>query len=108
MIEDKLTPAQRVKLARSSERPNIVDYIEALFTDFFPLAGDRRIGDDESILGGVALFHGMPVTVIGHRKGKNLEENIKYRFGMPNPEGYRKANRLFCRQKNLVDQSLHL
>lgn len=88
------TPAQRVKLARHPERPCVADYIQALCTDFLPLAGDRRQGEDESILGGVARFHGIPVTVIGHRKGKTLEENLRFRFGMPNPEGYRKAERL--------------
>ncbi len=89
-----LTAADRVKLARHKLRPNTYDYITALFTDFFPLHGDRLDKDDESILGGLAYFKGRPVTVIGHRKGRTLEENIKYNFGMPEPEGYRKVQRL--------------
>ena len=76
------------------QRPNITDYIQALFTDFFEQKGDRLCGEDAAILGGVALYHGRPVTVIGTRKGKTLEENLKCNFGMPNPEGYRKALRL--------------
>ena len=90
----ELTAAQRVSIARHPQRPNITDYIEALFTDFFEQRGDRLCGEDAAILGGVALFHGRPVTVIGTRKGKTLEENLKCSFGMPNPEGYRKALRL--------------
>ncbi len=89
-----LTAAQRVALARAAGRPGTVDYIHALFTDFFPQRGDRLCGEDESILGGAAFFHDRPVTVIGTRKGKDLEENLRFRFGMPNPEGYRKALRL--------------
>ncbi len=89
-----LTAAQRVAIARHPQRPNIRDYIDALFTDFFECRGDRLCGEDAAILGGVALYHGRPVTVIGTRKGKTLEENLKCNFGMPNPEGYRKALRL--------------
>ena len=89
-----LTAAERVVLARKTERPSTRDYIEAVIDDFIPLAGDRNKGEDESILGGIGFFRGKPVTVIGHQKGNDLEENIKYRFGMPNPEGYRKAIRL--------------
>ena len=85
---------QRVAIARHPQRPNITDYIQALFTDFFEQKGDRLCGEDAAILGGVALYHGRPVTVIGTRKGKTLEENLKCNFGMPNPEGYRKALRL--------------
>ena len=88
------TAAERVALARHPQRPTTRDYIEAIFDDFFPLAGDRKNGEDASILGGLAFFHGYPVTVIGHQKGRDLEENLKYRFGMPNPEGSRKAERL--------------
>ena len=90
----ELTAAQRVAIARHPQRPNITDYIGALFTDFFEQKGDRLCGEDGAILGGVALYHGRPVTVIGTRKGKTLEENLKCNFGMPNPEGYRKALRL--------------
>ncbi|MEA4964817.1 MAG: acetyl-CoA carboxylase carboxyltransferase subunit alpha [Oscillospiraceae bacterium] len=88
------TAAERVAIARHPQRPNISDYLDALFTDFFECKGDRLCGEDAAILGGIALFHGRPVTVIGTRKGKNLEENLKCNFGMPNPEGYRKALRL--------------
>ena len=90
----QITAAERVAIARNPQRPNITDYIDALFTDFFECKGDRLCGEDAGILGGVALFHGRPVTVIGTRKGKTLEENLKCNFGMPSPEGYRKALRL--------------
>ena len=89
------TPAQRVALARHAGRPGTADYIAALFTDFFECRGDRQCREDASILGGVALYHGRPVTVVGHRKGRDLSENLKCNFGMPGPEGYRKAQRLF-------------
>lgn len=88
------TPEEKVKLARHPERPGTADFIDALFTDFFEQRGDRLGGEDPSILGGIARFHGRPVTVVGHRKGKNLEENLRCNFGMPSPEGYRKAQRL--------------
>ena len=93
-MNTNLTAAERVAIARHPQRPNISDYIGALFTDFFECRGDRLCGEDAAILGGVALFHGRPVTVIGTRKGKTLEENLQCNFGMPNPEGYRKALRL--------------
>jgi acetyl-CoA carboxylase carboxyl transferase subunit alpha len=93
-MSETLTAAQRVAIARHPQRPNIRDYISALFPDFFEQKGDRLCGEDGAILGGVALFHGKPVTVIGTRKGKTLEENLACNFGMPNPEGYRKALRL--------------
>ena len=88
------TAAERVSIARHPQRPNITDYIDALFTDFFECKGDRLCKEDAAILGGVALYHDTPVTVIGTRKGKTLEENLKCSFGMPGPEGYRKALRL--------------
>ena len=88
------TPEDRVYLARHTGRPGTADFIQALFTDFFECKGDRLCREDPSILGGVALYHGLPVTVLGHRKGKNLEENMACNFGMPSPEGYRKAQRL--------------
>ena len=91
---NELTAAQRVSIARNPHRPNIVDYIDALFPDFFECRGDRLCGEDAAILGGVAMFHGRPVTVIGTRKGRNLKENVACNFGMPGPEGYRKALRL--------------
>lgn len=89
-----LTPAERVRLARIPGRPGVRDYIQALFEDFFELKGDRQCREDASILGGIARYHGIPVTVLGHRKGKNLTENLTCNFGMPGPEGYRKAQRL--------------
>ena len=90
----ELTPADRVFLARHQGRPRIDEYIQALFTDFFEQRGDRECSDDPSILGGIARYKGVPVTVIGHRKGSTLEENMHFRFGMPEPDGYRKALRL--------------
>lgn len=90
----RYTPEEKVKIARHPERPGTADFIENLFTGFFEQRGDRLCGEDGSILGGIAWFHGRPVTVIGHRKGKNLEENLVCNFGMPSPEGYRKAQRL--------------
>ena len=89
-----LTAEDRVFLARHPERPHIDEIISALFTDFFEQRGDRQCKEDPAILGGVARFHGMPVTVIGHRKGSTLDENLACNFGMPGPEGYRKALRL--------------
>ena len=85
---------KRVLLARDKNRPNIVDYTEALFDDFLELRGDRLGGEDPAVYGGIAFFEGRPVTVIGHRKGRSLQENLTCNFGMPNPEGYRKALRL--------------
>lgn len=94
MNKETQTAYERVLQARSKERAGIMDYIEALFTDFVELKGDRLGKEDESIVGGIAMFHKIPVTVIGHRKGKSTEENVKYNFGMTSPEGYRKALRL--------------
>ena len=93
-MANDLTPAQRLALARRPDRPGTAEFIRNLFTAFFEQKGDRLCADDPSILGGVALFHGRPVTVLGHRKGKDLEENLRCNFGMPGPEGYRKAQRL--------------
>ena len=90
----QLTPEQKVLMARYPRRPKIDHYIDALFTDFFTQRGDRQCREDTSILGGIALFHGRPVTVIGHKKGANIEENMACNFGMPGPEGYRKALRM--------------
>ena len=83
-----------VYLARHPKRPKASDYIEALFPDFMELHGDRLFGDDGACQGGLASFHGIPVTVLAQSKGKTLEENMKRNFGMLNPEGYRKALRL--------------
>ena len=88
------TAAERVALARHPDRPGTPEFIGALFTDFFEQRGDRLCGDDRAILGGAALFHGRPVTVLGTRKGRTIEERVACRFGMPSPEGYRKVQRL--------------
>ncbi|HBI03595.1 MAG TPA: acetyl-CoA carboxylase carboxyl transferase subunit alpha [Paenibacillaceae bacterium] len=93
-IYGNLTPWQRVQMARHPERPTTLDLIKDLCTDFVELHGDRLFGDDSAIVGGVARFNGIPVTVIGHQKGKDTKENIARNFGMPHPEGYRKALRL--------------
>lgn len=85
---------ERVQLSRRNDRPVGSDYIRALFTDFVELHGDRCFADDRAVIGGIALFHGMPVTVIAQAKGSNTKENIDRHFGMPSPEGYRKALRL--------------
>ena len=92
--EEKLTAWQRVELSRRKDRPVGSDYIDALFTDFVEFHGDRYFADDKAIIGGVARFHGMPITVIAQAKGRNTKENIERNFGMPEPEGYRKALRL--------------
>ncbi|ANB56539.1 acetyl-CoA carboxylase, carboxyl transferase, alpha subunit [Anoxybacillus sp. B7M1] len=89
-----LTPWDRVQIARHPNRPTTLDYIERLFTNFLECHGDRLFGDDEAIVGGIAKYHGLPVTVIGHQRGKDTKENIRRNFGMPHPEGYRKALRL--------------
>ncbi|WP_096189706.1 acetyl-CoA carboxylase carboxyl transferase subunit alpha [Evansella halocellulosilytica] len=93
-IYGNLNPWERVQIARHSQRPTTLDYIERVFTDFLELHGDRLHGDDEAIVGGVAKFDGKPVTIIGHQRGKDTKENIRRNFGMPHPEGYRKALRL--------------
>lgn len=89
-----LGPHDKVYLARHKKRPKITDYIENIFEDFFEQQGDDLGKEDGSIYGGIATFNGVPVTVIGHRKGNDLTENLKCNFGMPGPEGYRKALRL--------------
>ena len=94
-MEDKIkTPYEKVMLARDKDRLKITDFIDALFDDFIELKGDGIVGEDRAILGGIASFHGIPVTVIGHKKGATTEENIDCNFGMASPEGYRKAARL--------------
>jgi acetyl-CoA carboxylase carboxyl transferase subunit alpha len=89
-----LTPWQRTQLARHPQRPSTLDYIGDLFRDFLEFHGDRSFGDDRAIVGGVARFNDRSVMVIGHQKGKTLKERMQRNFGMPNPEGYRKALRL--------------
>lgn len=91
---ENLSAWDRVYLARHADRPKAQDYIPLLFEDFYELHGDRRFGDDAAVIGGIATFHGMAVTVIAQSKGKTLDENLKKNFGMVNPEGYRKAMRL--------------
>ena len=91
---DELTPHDRVYLARHRKRPKVDDYIGALFDDLFIQRGDMLGKEDKSIFGGIATFHGIPVTVLGHRKGHNINESMEYNFGMPEPEGYRKALRM--------------
>ncbi|HEX5338772.1 MAG TPA: acetyl-CoA carboxylase carboxyltransferase subunit alpha [Gallionella sp.] len=90
----KLTPWQISQVSRHPQRPYTLDYIEALFTDFEELHGDRAFADDKAIVGGLARFNGQSVMVIGHQKGRDTKEKIARNFGMPRPEGYRKAMRL--------------
>jgi acetyl-CoA carboxylase carboxyl transferase subunit alpha len=90
----KLTPWQRTQLARHPQRPSTLDYIGEMFRDFLEFHGDRSFGDDRAIVGGFARFNDRSVMVIGHQKGKTLKERMQRNFGMPNPEGYRKALRL--------------
>lgn len=90
----QLTPYQRVQLARHPRRPYALDYIELLVTDWTELHGDRHYGDDPAIVAGLGWIYGRPVMVIGQQKGRDTKENLMRRFGMPNPEGYRKALRL--------------
>ena len=90
----KITAWDKVTLARELARPKAIDYINNIFQEFVELHGDRYFGDDKSIVGGIALLEKIPVTVIGEQKGKNVRENMERNFGMPEPEGYRKALRL--------------
>ena len=93
-IYNKLTPAQVSQVSRHPQRPYTLDYVSALFTDFQELHGDRHFADDYAIVGGLARFNGQRVMVIGHQKGRDTKEKIRRNFGMPRPEGYRKALRL--------------
>ncbi|RUO40486.1 acetyl-CoA carboxylase carboxyl transferase subunit alpha [Aliidiomarina taiwanensis] len=93
-IFSNLGPWQVAQLARHPQRPYTLDYIEAIFTDFDELAGDRAYADDKAIVGGVARLNGQPVMVIGQQKGRETREKVRRNFGMPKPEGYRKALRL--------------
>jgi len=90
----KITPFERVQLARNPGRPTTIDYIKYLLTDFIQLHGDRQYMDDLAIVSGIGFFEGTPVTVIGHQKGRDTKDNLKRHFGMPHPEGYRKALRM--------------
>ena len=89
-----LSPWQKAQIARHPERPHCLDYINALITNFVPLAGDRKFADDAAMVGGIGFFDDIPVVVIGQEKGNDLDSRIKYNFGMAKPEGYRKAQRL--------------
>ncbi|MCL2344922.1 MAG: acetyl-CoA carboxylase carboxyltransferase subunit alpha [Desulfobulbus sp.] len=93
-IYGKLTPWQVAQVARHPQRPYTLDYVQHIFTDFEELHGDRAFADDHAIVGGLARFNGQPVVVIGHQKGRDTQEKIYRNFGMPRPEGYRKALRL--------------
>lgn len=93
-IYKALTPWQKVQVARHPDRPHCLDYIKGLFTDFTPLAGDRKFGDDQAIVGGFARFDGEPIAVIGQEKGSDTASRLKHNFGSVRPEGYRKAVRL--------------
>lgn len=94
IASERLTPWDRVYIARHKDRPKAYDYIKQLFPDFIELHGDRFYGDDNAIVTGLANFHDFPVTIIAQAKGKTTEENIKRNFGMANPEGYRKSIRI--------------
>lgn len=97
LLEDlykNLTPWRKCQVARHPERPHCQDYVNALFTDFTPLAGDRNFADDHAVIGGLARFNDQPVVLIGHEKGNDTKSRIERNFGMARPEGYRKATRL--------------
>lgn len=90
----KLTPQQKVQVARHQERPHFLDYVKGMITDFTPLAGDRNFGEDHALPGGLGRFRGRSVVIMGHEKGHDTESRIHHNFGMARPEGYRKAQRL--------------
>lgn len=94
-LYSSLKPSQKIQIARHPERPNFLDYVEHICTDFVELHGDRTGMDDRAIIGGLAKIDGKPVMIIGTMKGKSTKENLEYNFGMPQPQGYRKALRLF-------------
>jgi acetyl-CoA carboxylase carboxyl transferase subunit alpha len=90
-----LTPMQKVQISRHASRPYTLDYVKRLFTSFDELKGDRRFAEDAAIVAGVASYHGRSVVLVGHQKGRGTKENMKRNFGMPYPEGYRKAIRMY-------------
>lgn len=92
-IYGNLKPWDRVQIARHQQRPTTLDYVEHLFDDFIEFYGDRYYGDDAAIVAGIAMYNGEPLTIVGHQRGKDTKENIRRNFGMPHPEGYRKALR---------------
>jgi acetyl-CoA carboxylase carboxyl transferase subunit alpha len=89
-----LTPWQKTQVARHPQRPHCIEYVDALITEFTPLAGDRKFGDDDALVGGFGRFHGESICVIGQERGSSTESRLKHNFGMARPEGYRKAVRL--------------
>jgi acetyl-CoA carboxylase carboxyl transferase subunit alpha len=93
-ILSRLTPWQRVEMARHPDRPYTLDFIDLIFDDFLEIHGDRKYSDDPAIITGLAFFHGLPVCIIGHEKGRTLKDKIYRNFGSPHPEGYRKALRV--------------
>lgn len=93
-VYSELTPWQIVQVARHQERPQTIDYVNSMFTDFEELSGDRKFAEDKAILAGIGKFYGVPVAILGHQKGRDTEERIAHNFGMPHPEGYRKAYRI--------------
>jgi len=90
----KLTPSQKVQVARHQNRPHFQDYVRGMIENFTPLAGDRNFGDDQALLGGIGRFQGQSVVIMGHERGHDTESRLKHNFGMARPEGYRKAQRL--------------
>ncbi len=90
----KLTPAQKVQVARHGNRPHFLDYVKGMITDFTPLAGDRSFGEDQALVGGLGRFNGQSVVIMGQERGHDTETRLKHNFGMARPEGYRKAQRL--------------
>jgi len=95
LVNEILSPWERVQLARHKERPRSLDYILGFCEGFTELHGDRRFGDDQALVSGLATFQGQTIMIIGHQKGRDTRENVRRNFGMPHPEGYRKALRLF-------------
>ncbi|MBD2870516.1 acetyl-CoA carboxylase carboxyltransferase subunit alpha [Paenibacillus arenilitoris] len=104
-LYSELTPAQKMHMARHHQRPTSLDYIQTIFTDFLELHGDRLFADDLAIVGGLAKLGGVPVTVIGHQRGKDTRDNIARFFGSPHPEGFRKALR-FMEQANKFNRPI--
>lgn len=94
-VYSSITPIERVAISRQAGRPYTLDYVQKLCTDWVELHGDRRFADDASIVGGVARYRDQSVIVVGHQKGRSTKDNVQRNFGMPNPEGYRKAERLY-------------
>ena len=94
-LYENLSPSQKLQIARHPERPSFLDYVDLMTTDFVEFHGDREGTDDRAIIGGIARIDNRPVMIVGTQKGKSTKENLVYNFGMPQPQGYRKALRLF-------------